>query len=96
MYLIFVAITITYLVLRKTKNDKIKSFLKNDYGIKFEIVSCILFINPLLIHILKTSTFSYPLNTMDLNMLFVVPIFMTLLKTNANYKFESLENWEYN
>lgn len=96
MYAIFVAITVAYLVIRKSKNNPLNPLCKRDSAIKFGIVSCILFINPLVIHVLKISTTSFPLNTLDLNMLFVVPIFIVALKANANLKRVSIRQWKYN
>lgn len=96
MYAVFVAITITYLVIRKLKSNKLNPLFKKDSAIKFGVVSCILFINPLVIHVLKSITVSFPLNTLDLNMLFVVPLFVISLKANANSKYVPIQNWEYN
>lgn len=96
MYALFVALSITYLVLRNLKKNKLSSVLRQDYAIKFGIISCILFINPLVIHVLKISSSEFPLNTLDMNMLFVVPIFVVALKTNFNLKLLPINNWRYN
>ncbi|MCQ2956554.1 MAG: hypothetical protein MJ233_01485 [Mycoplasmoidaceae bacterium] len=90
MYAIFVAFTIAYLVIRKMKKNKLNPLFKTDSAMKFGIISCILFINPLVIHVLKMSTVQFPLNTLDLNMLFVIPIFVGIYKTIFNYKLVSI------
>lgn len=96
MYLLFLALTITYLVIRNMKKSKWRILFKTDSAIKFGLVSCVLFINPLVIHVLKISTVVFPLNTLDLNILFVTPIFVFILKANYNYKYLPLSNWKYN
>lgn len=95
MYAIFVAFTIAYLVIRKMKKNKLNPLFKTDSAMKFGIISCILFINPLVIHVLKMSTVQFPLNTLDLNMLFVIPIFVGIYKTIFNYKLVSIREWKY-
>ncbi|XQP55064.1 MAG: hypothetical protein ACOQNV_02930 [Mycoplasmoidaceae bacterium] len=96
MYAIFVSITIAYLIIRKLKTHRLNKLCKEDYSIKFGILSCILFINPLVIHVLKIATSRFPLNTLDLNMLFVVPIFALILKGIFNNKINQLNQWKYN
>ncbi|MCQ3915511.1 MAG: hypothetical protein MJ195_01975 [Mycoplasmoidaceae bacterium] len=92
MYTVFVSITIAYLVIRQIKNHRLNKLCRQDYSIKFGIISCILFINPLVIHVLKIATSQFPLNTLDLNVLFVVPIFSLILKIIFNYKTERLND----
>lgn len=92
MYLIFAATVIIYIIIRKTKSNKLCQFCKKDFPLKFGIISCFLFINPLVIHVLKISASSFPLNTLDLNMMFVVPIFIITLNANFNYKQNKLNN----
>lgn len=96
MYALFLALTLTYLIVRATKKSQLAIMFKTDSVIKFGIVSCILFINPLVIHMLKISTQNFPLNTLDLNMLFVIPIFIVALKATFNYKKDQIGNWKYN
>ncbi|MCQ3915087.1 MAG: hypothetical protein MJ201_05075 [Mycoplasmoidaceae bacterium] len=86
MYLIFVVMAIYYIVIRRIKTSKLNPLFKTDSAIKFGVISCLLFINPLVIHVLKMSTSAFPLNTLDLNMLFVVPLFVIAQKTCFNYK----------
>ncbi|MBQ0045716.1 MAG: hypothetical protein KBS35_02400 [Mycoplasma sp.] len=96
MYVLFLALAITYLVVRNMKRSKWYVLFKTDSVIKFGIVSCILFINPLVIHVLKISTAVFPLNTLDLNILFVAPIFVFALKANYNHKYLPANSWKYN
>lgn len=95
MYVLFVALTITYIVIRTKKNNKLNPLFRTDGALKLSVISCILFINPLVIHMIKISTVIYPLNALDLNMLFVVPIFVLCLKINANHKLSPLAKWQY-
>lgn len=95
MYFVFVAITIGYLICRKWKKLGLKQVLKGDMVIKFGIIGCTLFINPLFIHILKMSTQSFPLNTLDLNMLFVVPIYVWFLKCFNYLRVSKITEWNY-
>lgn len=95
MYVLFVAITITYLAIRKAKKNKWNHLFKTDYAMKFGIISCVIFINPLVIHVLKISTTQFPLNTLDLNMLFVIPIFVVIYKAIFNHKLVSVHDWNY-
>lgn len=96
MYALFLAFVITYLVIRRLKNNMFYPLCRNDSAIKLGVISIALFINPLVIHVLKISTTAFPLNTLDLNMLFVVPIFVFSLKAIHNYKKISIRNWKYN
>lgn len=95
MYLIFVVMAIYYIVIRRIKTSKLNPLFKTDSAIKFGVISCLLFINPLVIHVLKMSTSAFPLNTLDLNMLFVVPLFVIAQKTCFNYKRISVRHWNY-
>lgn len=96
IYSVFVSITITYLVIRKLKKHKLYWLCKNDNSIRFGIISCILFINPLVIHVLNVAATKFALNTLDLNMMFVVPIFSLIFKFIFNHKINSIDNWKYN
>lgn len=95
MYTLFAALAIAYVAIRRSKNNKFKPLLKDDSAIKFGVISCVLFINPLVIHMLKISTEKFPLNTLDLNMLFVIPIFVLALKATFNYKLVPIQMWKY-
>ncbi|MCQ3908957.1 MAG: hypothetical protein MJ200_05575 [Mycoplasmoidaceae bacterium] len=88
----FVSITVVYIVIRNMKNHRFNPLFRTDYSIKFGIISCILFINPLVVHALKIAASRFPLNTLDINMLFVVPIFTLTLKVIFNNRIEALKD----
>lgn len=99
LYFFFAALIVTFIVARNMKKSKLYSIAKNDSALKLAITSAAFFINPLVIHVLKFSTSSFqvslPINTLNLNILFVAPLFVTLLRLNYNYKIRTLQTWAY-